>query len=430
MRVAVLGLWHLGCVTAACVADAGHTVIAFDPDPVNIAALVKGQPPVSEPGLPELIGKGVTSGALRFTNEIAEAVRGADIVWLAYDTPVDEDDVADVAYVERQAVTAYPHLADGAILLSSSQLPVGTMRALESLWQRESGGRRVSFACSPENLRLGAAISRFTAPDRVVIGVRDERSRLRLTELFGPITDRVEWMSVESAEVTKHAINAFLATSVVFINELSGICERTGADAKEVERGLKTEQRIGPRAYLSPGAAFAGGTLARDLRFICDLGERLDTPTPLFAGVLAGNASHILWAGRRLRRELGSLAGVRVAVWGLTYTTNTSTLRRSGSVALCRWLADEGADVHVHDPAAEALPGDLNVKRHDDPIAAATGAAALIVSTPWPTYGNIDLDRLAAVAPGVLVLDAARFLAPSIGRDARFRSIAVGQGQA
>jgi UDPglucose 6-dehydrogenase len=264
-------------------------------------------------------------------------------------------------------------------------------------------------------------------PDRVIVGVRDDGARQRIAEALAPITDRIEWMSVESAEMTKHAVNAFLATSVTFINELATLCEQAGADAREVERGLKTERRIGPHAYLSPGGAFAGGTLARDVSFLRALGTRVARPTPLMDGVLASNSAHRQWAQRRLTSAFGSVKGTTIAVWGLTYKPGTDTLRRSSAVEICEWLAAEGADVHVHDPEGEPLPSTLHVTRHDDPLAAATGARALIVATPWPVYRVVDLNRLAAVAPGLMVLDANRFLGATLGADDRFQLVAVGQ---
>jgi UDPglucose 6-dehydrogenase len=215
--------------------------------------------------------------------------------------------------------------------------------------------------------------------------------------------------------------------SVAFINELAGLCERVGADAKEVERGLKSEQRIGPRAYLSPGGAFTGGTLARDVRFLRELGRTYQRPTPLADGIEASNASHRQWAERRLVQELGSVDSRRIAVWGLTYKPGTDTLRRSGAIELCRWLANAGAAIRVHDPAARELPSDLfTIERVDDAVSAAMSADALIVATEWPHYRAVDVDRLAAVMPAGLVLDANRYLGPLLGNDPRFRLVSVG----
>lgn len=428
MRVAVLGLWHLGAVTAACAADAGHVVVGYDPEATTVGDLSRAEPPVAEPGLAELTRRHLDAGRLRFSNSVADAVGNADVVWVCFDTPVDDEDRADVAFVLREVEAALPHLSDAAVVLISSQLPVGSVAALERAWAPMRGEKRVSFACSPENLRLGKAMEVFQRPDRVVIGARDAHARERLTTLFAPITDRLEWMSVESAEMTKHAINAFLATSVSFINELASICERVGADAKDVERGLKTETRIGPKAYLAPGGAVAGGTLARDLMFLRSLGVTTGRPTPLLDGVVESNSSHRLWARRRLAAECDQLRGRRVAVWGLTYKPGTDSLRRSTSVELCQWLLDEGAVVHVHDPAARALPAALEaVSRHDDALGAATAADALVVATEWPEYREVDPDSLAGVMPSGLVLDANQFLGPTLGADSRFRVVAVGR---
>jgi UDPglucose 6-dehydrogenase len=427
MNVAVLGLWHLGSVTAACLAAVGHVVTAFDPDAGTIEKLSGAEPPIAEPGLAELIASGQQAGNLRFTTNAAEAVRRAELVWVTFDTPVGEDDVADAGYVMSQVEGVFAHLPDRVVVLSSSQLPVGSIRTLEQSWKAQAAGRSVSFASSPENLRLGKAIDVFRNPDRVVVGVRDDWARERIQAALAPITDRIEWMGVESAEMTKHAVNAFLATSVTFINELASLCERVGADAREVERGLKTETRIGPRAYVSPGGAFAGGTLARDVTFLRALGRQVERPTPLMDGVLASNTAHAQWAQRRLAATLPKLAGSKIAIWGLTYKPGTDTLRRSPAVDLARWLAGQGARVHVHDPAARELPEDVSVTREDDPVDAAAGAAALVIATPWPCYREVDVERLAARAPGLLVLDANRFLGHTLGTHAQFRFVTVGQ---
>jgi UDPglucose 6-dehydrogenase len=426
MKVCVQGLWHLGTVTAAALASIGHEVAGLDYDEETIATLNRGMPPLFEPGLQELIGQGLTAGRLRFFDDAAAAVGDAEVLWIAYDTPVDDDDVADIDFVLAQIERTLPHLSPDTVVLISSQMPVGSIRRLESL-AAAGANRNIRFACSPENLRLGKALDVFLKPDRIVVGVRSAADRERLGRLLQPITDRIEWMSVESAEMTKHAINAFLATSVTFANEIAAICERAGADAKEVERGLKTEARIGPKAYLSPGAAFAGGTLARDLEFLKSASADAGLQSPLLRAIKASNDEHKQWARRKLVELFGDLEGRTVAVWGLTYKAGTSTLRRSLSVELCSDLLEQGARLQVHDPAAEALPAAWSgrVQRTADPISALARAQALVVATEWPEYRQVPVDSIAALPQRLVVLDANRFLAawsviPSI------RYVAVG----
>lgn len=406
MKVCVAGLWHLGTVTAACLASGGHKVVGWDANEQTIVGLARNEPPVSEPGLAELVTRVAAEGRLRFTADAADALREAEVVWITYDTPVDDDDQADVGFVVRSVESLLPDVPAGALVLISSQLPVGSTRVFE----QRAAGLEITFGYSPENLRLGKAIEAFTKPDRVVAGVRNERDRVRVTSLLAPFTDRIEWMSVESAEMTKHALNAFLATSVAFINEIASICEQVGADAKEVERGLKSEPRIGPKAYLGPGGAFAGGTLARDVVFLAALGRQHDVPTNLISGVKASNDAHRGWAARRLRDLIGDLTGVRIAVWGLTYKPSTDTLRRSSAIELCRWLAGEGARVGAHDPGVESVdvPG---IDLFKDPLEAACGASALVVMTEWPVYRTFTGASIANALSGPkIILDANRFL--------------------
>jgi UDPglucose 6-dehydrogenase len=210
---------------------------------------------------------------------------------------------------------------------------------------------------------------------------------------------------------------------------MAAVSERGGADAHDVARGLKTERRIGPAAYLNPGAAFAGGTLARDIAFLKTLGASTGTSTAIIDGVQASNRAHRGWTAQRLSRELGTIAARRVAVWGLTYKPGTDTLRRSESIALCRWLVQQQAHVRVHDPLAAALPDDLQpaIARESDPVTAAQSADALIVATEWPIYREVDRDRLAAAMHNRLVLDPNRFLGGTLGADPRFTLVAVGQ---
>ena len=428
MKVCVMGLWHLGTVTAACLASGGHNVVGLDLDAATVTGLRAGRPPVFEPGLAELVNKGLAEDRLRFTTDVASAVDGADVVWVAYDTPVDDEDRADVDYVVERASRLFPYLSSGTLVLISSQLPVGTTRRLEQAYAASGQHGSVSFAYSPENLRLGRAITVFTQPDRVVVGVRSASDQARVSALLEPFTDRIEWMSVESAEMTKHALNAFLATSVTFINEIAVLCEQVGADAQEVERGLKSEVRIGPRAYLSPGAAFAGGTLARDIAFLTQIGATHRIPTHLMAAVRQSNDTHKDWARRKLQAVLGDLRGRVIAVWGLTYKPGTDTLRRSSAVELCTWLHAQGAIARAHDPAVLALPDDLSgrIRLCASPLAALSAAEALVVATEWPDYRDLPAQQVVDAMTHPVVLDANRFLRATLGSDPRIQYFAVG----
>ena len=426
VNICVQGLWHLGSVTAACMASLGNRVKALDFDTRTVELLQHGMLPVAETGLEDLVRQGVATGRLSFTHEPDSAVRDIELLWIAYDTPVDEDDNARVDYVVEQTAKTLSHLPRGVTILVSSQLPVGSIRKLEAIASTEFAEKEITFACSPENLRLGGAINCFMKPDRIVVGVRSERDRTRLATLLNPLTERIEWMSVESAEMTKHAINAFLATSITFANEVASICEKVGADAREVERGLKTESRIGPKAYLAPGSAFSGGTLARDVAFLTNIGAGKGVRTPLLAAIRPSNEEHKQWVYRKLEEMFPNLAETKIAIWGLTYKPGTDTLRRSMSIELCRWLVDRVAEVAVHDPAVKQLPGELGtVTITTDPLDALEGAGALVISTEWPQYKEIAAEQVAAVAPGLVVLDANRFL-PLFARNSRLRYMAVG----
>jgi UDPglucose 6-dehydrogenase len=428
MRIAVYGLWHLGCVTAACLASAGNQVVGLDLDELVVADLQRGQLPLYEPGLADLIVAGLTSGQLSFTSNAADALGGVEVLWVAFDTPVNEQDEADVEFVRARLEAIVEAIPRNTLVLISSQVPVGFTRGVEHDWQT----RGLRYAYSPENLRLGKALEAFQKPERVIIGLRDQADQSLLAALFAPFCQRFEWMSVESAEMTKHALNAFLATSVTFINELARLCEVLGADAKEVERGLKSEGRIGPRAYLAPGAAFAGGTLARDLRFLVEFGQRYELATPLLSGVLASNEVHKDWVRTTVRRLLGSTVQPVVAILGLTYKPETSTLRRSSSVELCVWLHQQGVGVQAHDPAIADLPDELRpmITLCTTPEQALAGADVAVVATEWPAYRNLAAEQLLEHMRRPQVVDQNRFLVSTLGDDARILYIATGKANA
>ncbi len=429
MNVAVVGLWHLGTVTAACVASAGHQVVGYDPDPALIEGLQAARMPVSEPGLAAMTDAGLATGRLQFSAD-PQAVSAAEIVWVTFDTPVDDDDHADVDYVVDQVCGLFPHLAPGSIVLVSSQLPVGSIARLESLYRAAVPAGTATFACSPENLRLGKALDVFLKADRFVVGTRSADDRVRLDALLRTFTTNIEWMSVESAEMTKHAINAFLAVSVTFINELAVLCEQVGASAREVELGLKTDQRIGPKAYVKPGGAFAGGTLARDISYLTERCAAVGLKSHLLSAVHPSNRQHKDWARRRLQELLGTLAGKTVAVLGLTYKPGTDTLRRSSAVELCEWLHTQGTTVQAFDPAVTSLPAELSpqITLCESWQQAVQGAEAVLVATEWPEFRVLTASELVQAAGRIpLVLDASGFLDKTLGKDSQVRYLTVGR---
>jgi UDPglucose 6-dehydrogenase len=426
MRTCVLGLWHLGCVTAACAAEQ-LLVTACDTDASTVAGLAAGEPPIFEPGLKELIASQVAAGCLTFTSDVRGAVAAADMVWVTLDTPVDEDDRADVDFVGNQIRAIFSALPEGAMVLISSQVPIGFTALLEADFKAAFPGRRASFAYSPENLRLGTAIDAFRKAQRIVMGVRSQEDRQRLEPVMARFCGCLEWMSVESAEMTKHALNAFLANSIAFINEIAVVGEYYGADAKEVERGLKGDIRIGPRAYLGAGGAFAGGTLARDISALGSLADSAAVPAPLLKAIYASNQGHKEWPRRMLRKLLGNLEGKVVAILGLTYKPGTNTLRRSSAVELCQWLVTQGAAPQAYDPAVSRLPPELSAKItvFDGVRPALTGADAVVVSTEWPEFKTITHHDLQSMRRQVII-DPNRFLDASLRTGAALVYAAVG----
>lgn len=420
LSVTVLGLWHLGCVTSACCAR-HFQVTGLDFDAANIAQLNQGKAPLFEPGLNELLAAGIATKKLRFTTDPKEASANADVLWLTYDTPVDENDESDVGFVLEKLRRCLPHLPTGALVLISSQLPVGTARQLEMEFPQ------FHFAVSPENLRLGRAIDAFEKADRVVAGVRSDANRALLEQLFKPFTPHVLFMRTESAEMVKHALNSFLAVSITFINEIARLCEHVGADAKEVSAGLKSDVRIGPKAYLGPGGPFAGGTLARDVVTLTKLGAAHRESIDLIPAIKRSNDQHRGWARRRLQALLGDLRGRTIAVLGLTYTPNTDTLRRSAAVELCQQLLAAGAVVKAFDPAVKRLPPELSgVSLAPNLAAALAEADSAAVCTEWPEFRQAPWRELVATMRHRAIIDANRFLDKELTPLADVEHISVG----
>src|SRR3979490_1286118 len=360
MKVCVYGLWHLGSVTAACLASRGFATVGLAETPEAAAELNAGKAPLFEPGLDALLKQGLQNGTLGFTHDVRAAVSSLDLLWVCFDTPVDDDDVADVGYVLDRVRLTFPHLMDGAVVLVSSQVPGGSTALLEHDFAAVANGRKVSFAYSPENLRLGDAIRVFTEPERIVIGVRNDEARRVIEPVLKPFCDTLLWTRVESAEMVKHALNSYLATCVTFTNEIASICESVSADMRDVETALRLDPRIGNKAYVRAGSAFGGGTLARDVQFLKAVAREHDDRVPVLTAVLESNDYHKGWVVRHLRRQLGALAGKKVGVLGLAYKAGTDAIRRSVAIEVIEELTVEGADVTVFDPKAAAPPQPLS----------------------------------------------------------------------
>lgn len=406
MHVTVLGLWHLGSVTAACMAR-HHRVTGLDFDETVITGLRAGRAPLHEPGLDVLLAAGLAGGHLTFSAEAGSAA-SADVVWVCYDTPVDADDRSDLGWVHERLARVLPGLRPGTVVLISSQLPVGTCAQLAK--QHPA----LHFACSPENLRLGKAIEAFEKPARIIVGA-PAAARPVLEQLLAPLGAPLVWMRTESAEMVKHALNSFLALSVAYINEIAALAETVGADAQEVAAGLKSEPRIGPRAYLGPGGPFAGGTLARDVVTLTQLGREKNLPLALIPAIKESNDRHRGWAFRKLQGVLAGVPAPVVAVLGLAYTPNTSTLRRSAAVELCRQLLAANIRVRAFDPLIRTA----DEAHRDLPLAASAadalhGAHAAVICTEWPEFRDLPWPALLAGMARPVVIDANRLVEKAV----------------
>lgn len=419
MHVTVLGLWHLGSVTAACLAR-HHRVTGLDFDESALAGLRAGRAPLHEPGLDALLAAGLASGNLSFSTDVKVAAT-ADVVWVCYDTPVDADDRSDLDWVHTRLARVLPALRPGTVVLVSSQLPVGTCAQLAK--QHPA----LHFACSPENLRLGKAIEAFEKPARIIIGA-PAPARAVLERLLAPIGAPLMWMRPESAEMVKHALNSFLALSVAYINEIAALSETVGADAQEVAAGLKSDPRIGPRAYLGPGGPFAGGTLARDVVTLTKLGAEQNLPLALIPAIKESNDRHRGWAFRKLQTALADVPQPLVAVLGLAYTPNTSTLRRSAAVELCRQLLAANIKARAFDPLIRTADAD----HRDLPLSASAADAlrdahAVVICTEWPEFRDYPWPALLAGMARPVVIDANRLVEKAVAPVAGAVYLTVGR---
>lgn len=429
MNVCIVGIWHLGSVLCACLTEGGHTVCGVDEDAGRIERLNQGKAPLFEPGLDDLLAKHLRGGRLSFSTDLAAAASKAQAVWIAFDTPVDRRDRVDMRPVERAIRRLSGALQRGALLVISSQVPVASCEHFTRTLRRRNP--RLEIVCTPENLRLGNAIACFMEPKRVVVGAESEAAFERFDELTSFISCERLRMSLRSAEMSKHALNAYLAVSVSFANEIASLCDAVGADVTDVMSALKTDERIGPRAFLSPGPGFAGGTLARDVRILERAARTSGLTVPVLSGALRTNERQKRVVLEKLCRSLGSLKGRTVAVLGLTYKPGTSTVRRSVALEIVKRLVHAGARARAFDPQADsdelARERVRGLERAGDVLSAARGADALVILTEWPEFRALDFSALARAMRRPLLIDAKNFLDAAAVRAAGFRYVGIGK---
>jgi UDPglucose 6-dehydrogenase len=410
MRVAMIGTGYVGLVSGACFAEFGPQVTCVDVDADKVARLARGEIPIYEPGLDALVARGVQGGRLRFTTDLAAAVGEADVVFIAVGTPSRRGDGhADLRYVEAAAVEVARALRGYTVVVTKSTVPVGTGRQVEALIRQANPAAEFDMASNPEFLREGSAIEDFMHPDRVVIGAERERARQQLAALYRPLALREVPMvitALETAELTKYAANAFLATKISFINEIADLCERVGADVQEVARGMGMDRRIG-RTFLHAGPGYGGSCFPKDTVALMRTAQEVGTPLRIVEAAASVNDTR---KGRMASRVIaacgGSVRGKTIAVLGVAFKPNTDDMREAPSLAIIPALQDAGATVRATDPAAMAeaarlLPG---VTWCADAYEATQGAHALVMLTEWNEYRGLELAQIATgMADRVLV---------------------------
>lgn len=432
MRVTVVGSGYVGLVAGACLAETGNDVVCADVDAGKIARLKANDIPIYEPGLAEMVARNQGEGRLRFTTDVGAAVEHGKIVFIAVGTPPGEDGSADLKYVLAVAATIGQHMNESKVVVTKSTVPVGTATKVR---EAVAGKTKVPFfvASNPEFLKEGAAIDDFMKPDRVVLGVDSEESRDLLGQLYAPFVrtgNPILFMDIPSAEVTKYAANAMLATRISFMNQIANLCERVGADVAMVRKGIGSDRRIGP-AFLFPGPGYGGSCFPKDVKALIKTARDLGMAPELWESVETVNEKQKFVLLAKLERQLGGLQGRRIAVWGLAFKAETDDMRESPSIPLIDGILARGGSVVAHDPkamdVARGLFGD-RVQFGRDPYDAVEGADALVIVTEWLVYRNPDLDRVRAALKQPIVVDGRNLFDPERMARSGFRYVSLGRG--
>ena len=432
MRVTMIGVGYVGLVSGACFADFGHQVTCIDKDTAKIASLNRGEIPIFEPGLAELVESNVRQARLEFAAE-ASQIGEADAVFIAVGTPSRRGDGhADLSFVYQSVRDIAPLLGSAAVVITMSTVPVGTGDEIENILRENRPNTDIQVVSNPEFLREGAAIQDFKHPDRIVVGSDDDRARKVLADLYRPLylnTSPIIYVDRRTAELIKYASNAFLATKITFINEIADLCEQVGADVQEVARGMGLDNRIGGK-FLHAGPGFGGSCFPKDTSALIKTAHDHGVPLRLVETVSAVNEQRKRAMARKVVQALGgSVRGKTVAVLGLTFKPNTDDTRDSPAIPLITALHDLGATVRGYDPAGmeQAKPLLPDVHYCQSAYSAAQGADAVVIATEWEQFRALDLSRLRAVMSQPVIVDLRNIYRSDEMKRAAFRYVPVGR---
>ncbi len=433
MRIAMIGTGYVGLVSGACFADFGHRVVCIDKDAGKIAALQRGEIPIFEPGLDELVEQNVKEGRLSFATDLPAAVKEAEVAFIAVGTPSRRGDGhADLSYVLGAAREIAAALGGYTVVVTKSTVPVGTGDEVERVIREAKPQAEFSVVSNPEFLREGAAINDFKRPDRIVIGTNDRRAREAMTEVYRPLylnAAPILFTERRTAELIKYAANAFLATKITFINEMADLCEKVGADVQEVARGIGFDNRIGSK-FLHAGPGFGGSCFPKDTIALMRTAQEAGAPARIVETVVAVNdARKHAMAEKIVAACGGKVAGKTIAILGLAFKPNTDDIREAASLVIVPALAAAGAKLRAHDPQAMSEAAKLlrGVEMCKNPYEAAKDADALVILTEWDAYRALDLDRLKRELKQPLVVDLRNIYRPEEMMAKGFRYLSVGR---